>query len=159
MQGGCARRVENETTVSASRHSRNSGSGPAPRLSHTAAAASVNFLDRRYVKEVHDFVTYLVSWFRWLAAGILQDSGDLLQVFDDWQRWLTDRRAAGRDANTGIAPYLHASAIPTGVPRICPDLVLRTKSRRTPGHNGPNGERGLVPCHPKPLFGGSRRGR
>ena len=28
-----------------------------------------------------------------------------MAVFDDWQRWLADRRGAGRDADTGIAPY------------------------------------------------------
>jgi len=68
-------------------------------------AVPTECLDRGYFKEIHDFVTYLTSWFRWLAVGILQDSGDLLEVFDRWREWLADRRAAGNAADTGIAPY------------------------------------------------------
>ena len=43
-------------------------------------AIPTELLDRRYVKEVIDFVTYLATWFRWLPVAILQDSGDLLKV-------------------------------------------------------------------------------
>lgn len=68
-------------------------------------AVPMKWLDRSYVKDVHDFITYLATWFRWLPVGILQDSGDLLEVFDDWKQWLADRRASRPAPDTGIAPY------------------------------------------------------
>lgn len=63
------------------------------------------WLERRYVKEVMDFVTYLATWFRWLPVALLQDSGDLLKVFDRWQRWLSKRSACDSDEDTGWTPY------------------------------------------------------
>jgi radical SAM superfamily enzyme YgiQ (UPF0313 family) len=62
-------------------------------------------LDRRYVKDVMDFVTYLATWFRWLPVAILQDSNDLLRVFDRWQRWRRERLPRVTDEDTGWTPY------------------------------------------------------
>ena len=62
-------------------------------------------LERRYVKEVMDFATYLATWFRWLPVALLQDSGDLLTVFDRWQRWRGDRAPRESDEDTGWTPY------------------------------------------------------
>jgi radical SAM superfamily enzyme YgiQ (UPF0313 family) len=61
--------------------------------------------ERRYVKEVMDFATYLAMWFRWLPVALLQDSGDMLQVFDRWQQWRVDRRSADADEAIGWTPY------------------------------------------------------
>src|SRR6185369_3125615 len=52
-----------------------------------------------------DFVTYLATWFRWLPVAILQDSGDLLSVFDRWRRWRVERRASETDEDNGWTPY------------------------------------------------------
>ena len=62
-------------------------------------------LDRRYVKEVMDFTTYLATWFRWLPVALLQDSGDLLSVFERWQRWRLERVPEKADEDTGRTPY------------------------------------------------------
>ena len=62
-------------------------------------------LERSYVKEAIDFVTYLATWFRWLPVAILQDSGDLLRVFDCWRRWRVERRASDTDEDNGWTPY------------------------------------------------------
>jgi radical SAM superfamily enzyme YgiQ (UPF0313 family) len=62
-------------------------------------------LDRRYVKEVMDFATYLATWFRWLPVALLQDSGDLLKVFERWQRWRVERKPSDADEDTGWTPY------------------------------------------------------
>ncbi|HET6979091.1 MAG TPA: radical SAM protein [Pyrinomonadaceae bacterium] len=62
-------------------------------------------LDRVYVKEAIDFVTYLATWFRWLPVAILQDSGDMLLVFDRWRRWRLERRASATDEDNGWTPY------------------------------------------------------
>lgn len=68
-------------------------------------AIPTTLLDRGYVKEVIDFVTYLATWFRWLPVAILQDSGDLLSVFERWQRWRVERRPSDADEDTGWTPY------------------------------------------------------
>jgi radical SAM superfamily enzyme YgiQ (UPF0313 family) len=62
-------------------------------------------LERGYVKEAIDFVTYLATWFRWLPVAVLQDSGDLLRVFDRWRQWRVERKPAGADEDTGWTPY------------------------------------------------------
>lgn len=68
-------------------------------------AIPTNELDRVYVKEAIDFVTYLATWFRWLPVAILQDSGDLLAVFDRWRRWRVERSASETDEDNGWTPY------------------------------------------------------
>src|SRR5262249_41063713 len=62
-------------------------------------------LDRRYVKELMDFTTHLATWFRWLPVALLQDSDDLLSVFERWQRWRRERVPEEADENTGWTPY------------------------------------------------------
>jgi hypothetical protein len=52
-----------------------------------------------------DFTTYLATWFRWLPVALLQDSGDLLAVFDRWERWRRDREPSAADEETGWTPY------------------------------------------------------
>jgi radical SAM superfamily enzyme YgiQ (UPF0313 family) len=68
-------------------------------------AVPTRWLDRSYVKEVVDFVTYLATWFRWLPVALLQDSGDLLGVFDRWRRWRTERGPCQSDEDIGWTPY------------------------------------------------------
>ncbi len=62
-------------------------------------------LERGYVKEAIDFVTYLATWFRWLPVALLHDSGDLLRVFDRWLRWRAERKSTRADEDTGWTPY------------------------------------------------------
>jgi radical SAM superfamily enzyme YgiQ (UPF0313 family) len=62
-------------------------------------------LERTYIKEVMDFATYLATWFRWLPVALLQDSGDLLNVFERWQRWRVERSPSESDEDTGWTPY------------------------------------------------------
>jgi len=73
-------------------------------------AVPTTWLERSYLKEIVDFVTYLARWFRWLPVALLQDSGDFLEVFDRWRQWWAERRANATDAGTGAAPdYSHRS--------------------------------------------------
>jgi Radical SAM superfamily len=62
-------------------------------------------LARTYIKEVMNFATYLATWFRWLPVALLQDSGDLLNVFERWQRWRVERSPSESDEDTGWTPY------------------------------------------------------
>ncbi|HXU39140.1 MAG TPA: radical SAM protein [Blastocatellia bacterium] len=49
-------------------------------------------LDRQYLKELRDFVLKGMSWFRWLLVALHYDSGDLVQVFDKWRGWRTEKQ-------------------------------------------------------------------
>lgn len=62
-------------------------------------------IDRGYIKEVTDFATYLATWFRWLPVAILQDSRDLLSVFDRWREWRLERKPRTDDEDTSWTPY------------------------------------------------------
>jgi radical SAM superfamily enzyme YgiQ (UPF0313 family) len=62
-------------------------------------------LERRYLSEVRDFVSYVSAWFRWLPVALLQDSGDLLRVFDRWRAWLLQMRGQGAADPVAGAPY------------------------------------------------------
>jgi hypothetical protein len=67
-------------------------------------AVPTHHLDRSYFKAVHDFVTLVTTWFRWLPVGLLQDSGDFLAVFDAWESWRRHHPVSGV-AEPGKAPY------------------------------------------------------
>jgi len=60
-------------------------------------------IERAYFKEVHDFVFGVTLWFRWLPLGLMQDSGNFLNVCDLWLSWRDDfcRTAFEKDG----APY------------------------------------------------------
>ena len=45
------------------------------------------FLERRYFKDIHGFISHLPRWSRWLPVVLLNDCGDLLAVFDRWREW------------------------------------------------------------------------
>ena len=68
-------------------------------------AIPITHLDRREVKELVDFATYLATWFRWLPVVLLQDSGDLLLVFERWRRWRAERPPVDSDEQIGWTPY------------------------------------------------------
>jgi radical SAM superfamily enzyme YgiQ (UPF0313 family) len=68
-------------------------------------AIPTSHLPRGYFKEIRDFVTYLATWFRWLPVAILQDSGDLLKVFDTWRTWLAGKDADDSEPTFDPAPY------------------------------------------------------
>lgn len=48
-------------------------------------------MDRLYFNEVRFFFNAIKLWFRWLPVVLLQDSGDMLNVFDRWRAWRTGK--------------------------------------------------------------------
>jgi radical SAM superfamily enzyme YgiQ (UPF0313 family) len=68
-------------------------------------AVPTQHASRAYLKELIDFVTYLATWFRWLPVGLLQDSGDFLEVFDQWRSWRANREGQETDEDIGDTPY------------------------------------------------------
>jgi len=72
-------------------------------------------LERRYFKDVHDFLFGLTVWFRWLPIGLMRDSGDFLDVCDLWFGWSSERHRQGTTRQksasemNGAAPYCFRS--------------------------------------------------
>jgi hypothetical protein len=64
-------------------------------------AVPTRWLDRRYVKELRDFVVHGVVPFKWMLIALYRTSGDLLDVFDTWRAWRCERRPRG----DGDVPY------------------------------------------------------
>lgn len=47
------------------------------------------YLDRQMIKELREFVMIGMTVFRWLFVALHQDSGSLLDVFEQWREWRT----------------------------------------------------------------------
>jgi radical SAM superfamily enzyme YgiQ (UPF0313 family) len=66
-------------------------------------------LERRYFKDVHDLVFGLSVWFRWLPLGLMQDSGDFLNVCDLWFAWSKERDRREGDAQDPLPDMIKAT--------------------------------------------------
>jgi radical SAM superfamily enzyme YgiQ (UPF0313 family) len=62
-------------------------------------------MDRIYFHEVRDFITGMHTWFRWLPLALLLDNGDMLAVFDRWQKWRANKSMDNLDFNDVKVPY------------------------------------------------------
>ncbi len=51
-------------------------------------AVPTRYLDRYYLKELREFLLKGMLKHRWLMVLLHRDSGDLVNVFDDWKAWL-----------------------------------------------------------------------
>ena len=75
-------------------------------------AIPLTWLERPYLRELVEFIIYVIEWFRWLPLALLQDSGDFLAVFDRWRNWLSGRIASEGDGEAGRAPYYSNGSFP-----------------------------------------------
>jgi hypothetical protein len=71
-----------------------------------------SYMNRFYFKEVRDFVTALQFRFRWLPLALLQDSGDMLNVFDRWRTWRISKATNSSDLNVSSFPYYNDKQFP-----------------------------------------------
>jgi radical SAM superfamily enzyme YgiQ (UPF0313 family) len=62
-------------------------------------------IDRMYFSEVRDFITALITWFRWLPLALLQDNKDMLEVFDKWKIWRDNKPTDNLYFNSIRVPY------------------------------------------------------
>jgi radical SAM superfamily enzyme YgiQ (UPF0313 family) len=61
------------------------------------------YLDRKFLKELREFILNGMGSFRWLFVGLHQDSGNLLTVFTLWRNWRQENKGAFPEGN--IASY------------------------------------------------------
>ncbi|HXZ28703.1 MAG TPA: radical SAM protein [Terriglobales bacterium] len=64
------------------------------------------YLDHEFLKELRDFLLNGMRAFRWLLLGLHQDSGDIVDVFQQWQEW---RARNGVDLASGDRTAYYAS--------------------------------------------------
>ena len=60
---------------------------------------------RRYLKELRDFLLYGIEWYRWLLVALHQDSGHLINVFDQWLAWHSASETQAPALDTYGQPY------------------------------------------------------
>jgi hypothetical protein len=60
------------------------------------------FLDRQLIKELREFVLSGMQVFRWLLIGLHQDSGNLLDVFNQWRKWRIRNKEPMPDDNVRV---------------------------------------------------------
>jgi radical SAM superfamily enzyme YgiQ (UPF0313 family) len=58
------------------------------------------WLDRQYLREVREFMLHAILKVRWLLLLLHRDSGDLLQVFDEWSAWSASARNINGSVDT-----------------------------------------------------------
>ena len=65
-----------------------------PRIFPNFYAVPTAHLDRSYLMELRDFITYGIARFRWLVVALDRHSG-ILAVFERWRAWRTGHRTLG----------------------------------------------------------------
>lgn len=66
------------------------------------------WLRREFITELRDFLLNGMKLFRWLLVGVHQDSGNIVDVFQQWQDWRSNRQHGFPDNDRG-AYYSHGS--------------------------------------------------
>jgi len=61
-----------------------------PEIFSSFYSVPMPFLEREFVKELRDFLLIGMRIFRRLLLGLHQDSGDVVDVFQQWQEWRTE---------------------------------------------------------------------
>jgi len=65
-----------------------------PRIFPSFYAVPTAHLDRSYLMELRDFITYGIARFRWLVVALDRHSG-ILAVFERWRAWRAGHRTPG----------------------------------------------------------------
>ena len=61
-----------------------------PEIFSSFYSTPLPYLDREFLKELRDFLLNGMRGFRRLLLGLHQDSGDVVDVFEQWQEWRTE---------------------------------------------------------------------
>jgi len=73
-----------------------------PQIFSSFYSVPTPFVKRDFLKELRDFVLNGMRMLRWLFVGLHQDAGNIVQVFEQWQRWRAENEpdfsADGRTA-------------------------------------------------------------
>jgi len=64
------------------------------------------WLKREFLKELRDFLLNGLRLFRWLMVGLHEDSGNIINVFHQWQNWRAETELTFPDAGRAVY-YAH----------------------------------------------------
>ncbi len=76
-----------------------------PKLFPNFYAVPTRWLDRRYLREVREFLLHGIAKTRWLMVLLHRESGDLLSVFDEWVAWSARARSIDGVVDTSRSYY------------------------------------------------------
>jgi hypothetical protein len=112
-------------------------------------AVPTRWVDRKYLREVREFVLHAMGRDRWLLVLLNRDSGDLLRVFDEWVEWSAEERRTegGVDASRkyysgdqfprDLACFVESHYLPKAkYPHLVKTLVAIEAARYTFDDNG-----------------------
>jgi hypothetical protein len=88
-------------------------------------AIPTEYIERQYFRDVHDFVTAIACWFRWLPVALVEDSGDFLAVFDRWQEWRAQNVLPDEGRESGAAPYYNRNDFPIDFSNFVQNCYLK----------------------------------
>src|SRR5258705_13796344 len=74
-----------------------------PEIFSSFYSVPLPFLEREFIKELRDFLLCGMRRFRRLLLGLHQDSGHVVDVFQQWQEWRTEH--GGRFSNGDRTAY------------------------------------------------------
>ncbi|HEY6348181.1 MAG TPA: radical SAM protein [Candidatus Angelobacter sp.] len=77
-----------------------------PEIFSSFYSVPVPSLKREFIQELRDFLLNGMRLFRWLLVGVHQDSGNVVDVFQQWQNWRAGKQPEFPD-HSRIGYYAH----------------------------------------------------
>ena len=113
-----------------------------PEIFSSFYSAPLPHLDREFLKELRDFLLSGMRAFRQLLLGLHQDSGNVVDVFQQWQEWRTRERST--ISPTATAPSITRKArFPRTFSALCGCITSPPAMRLWPSPRWPITKR---PC-------------
>ncbi len=98
-----------------------------PEIFSSFYSVPLPFLDREFVKELRDFLLSGARFFRRLLVGLHQDSGNIVDVFQQWREWRT--RNGVQFANGDRTAYYSQAGFPADFFRFVPSQYIPSVSQ------------------------------
>lgn len=98
-----------------------------PEIFSSFYAVPLPFLEREFLKELRDFLLNGMGAFRKLLLGLHQDSGNVVDVFQQWQQWRSENGV--RFSNGDRTLYYAQSAFPADFLRFVRQRYIPTAGK------------------------------
>ena len=114
-----------------------------PEIFSSFYAAPLPHLDREFLKELRDFLLSGMRAFRRLLLGLHQDSGNVVDVFQQWQEWRTENGIQFSNGDRTV--YYAQSQFPGGLYPLCA-AALHPRQQSASGDHRVGGLRSGLAC-------------
>lgn len=96
-----------------------------PKLFPNFYAVPTRWLDRRYLREIREFLLHGIAKARWLLVLLHRERGDLLSVFDEWLDWSAHARNIDGLVDTSRS-YYSGDCFPRDLTKFVESTYLKT---------------------------------